>query len=116
LDYSDYQLPGCEDALDLYLGASAAHRLPELRGPTEAQGVVRPVFGSRPPPFFPEDPPCPPALDPIYLLDPVFFLFYTLPSRKQLLIQKRIRKWKKRRLRRKRGKGMEDGSKKREET
>jgi hypothetical protein len=55
LDYSDYQLPGCEDALDLYLGVPRPHRLPDLRGPPEAQGVVRPVIGSRPPvfPFFP---------------------------------------------------------------
>jgi hypothetical protein len=28
----------------------------------------------------------PPALDPIYLLDPVFFLFYTFPGRKKLII------------------------------
>ena len=36
-------------------GLLRLHWLPELRGPPEAQGVVRPVFGSRPPvfPFFP---------------------------------------------------------------
>ena len=34
-------------------GLPRLHRLPELRGPPEAHGVVRPLWGSRPPPFFP---------------------------------------------------------------
>jgi uncharacterized integral membrane protein len=38
------------------------------------------------PPFSTEDPHCPPALDPIYTLDQVFFLFYTFLSRKQPII------------------------------
>ena len=51
LDYLDSQLPCYEDAFDLNFGASMAPSLPELRGPSEAQGVVRPLFGNRPPPF-----------------------------------------------------------------
>jgi hypothetical protein len=39
------------------------------------------------PPFSPEDPHGPPILDPIYPLDPEFFLFYTLFGRNNLLFK-----------------------------
>jgi hypothetical protein len=67
-------------------------------------GVVRPFFGCEPllfplspsfgkvqthkVPFSSEVPLCLPAFPPFFLLDPVFFLFYTLPIKKQLLIKK----------------------------
>jgi hypothetical protein len=49
---ADGFIPG---VLTWILGLPRLHRLPELRGPPEAQGVVRPLFGNRPPrfPFFP---------------------------------------------------------------
>jgi hypothetical protein len=37
-------------------------------------------------PFFSGRPPFPPALNPIYTLDQVLFLFYTFPSRKRPII------------------------------
>jgi len=67
-----------------------------------ARYIIRPLFGRRFPPFSlspptgnaqaftphfcSADPHDPPAFNPIYLFDPAFFLFYTLPSLKQVRI------------------------------
>jgi hypothetical protein len=100
LDYSDSQLPFNEEPLTRIPGLPQIHRLPELKEAQEAQVVVRPVFGSRPPfslfpsdgqrlpfntPFSSEDPSCSFALSLFYFLDPVFFLFYAFATPKQIL-------------------------------
>ena len=77
---------------------------PPFKGASRCKGVVRLIFGCSPllfplssyidkiqtgkVPFSPEDPLCLLAFDPIYFVDPVFFLFYTLSIKKEILIKK----------------------------